>query len=89
MSVDLVIPTYSSLASARSSNFGLGMRPTSCTVIAQSEVQFEGERHSLSSAALIATNRMGFEWKSIAGPMNWKYEGEVLTDRRARLESSD
>lgn len=60
-----------------------------CTVISQSEVKFEGERHSLSSAALIATNRMGFEWKSIAGPMNWKYEGEVLTDRRARLESGD
>ncbi|MDA8619853.1 GIY-YIG nuclease family protein [Luminiphilus sp.] len=60
-----------------------------CKVISDSRVEFEGDQHSLSSAALIATNRMGFDWKSIAGPLNWKFEGEVLAERRARLESSD
>ncbi|SVB25236.1 uncharacterized protein METZ01_LOCUS178090 [marine metagenome] len=61
----------------------------SCKVISNNRVEFEGENHSLSSAALIATNRMGFKWKSIAGPLNWMYEGEVLDVRRSRLESSD
>jgi len=60
-----------------------------CTVISNTRVEFESDSHSLSSAALIAKNRMGFNWRTIAGPLNWKFEGEVLDDRRARLESSD
>jgi hypothetical protein len=60
-----------------------------CIVKTPTRVEFEGEDHSLSSAALIATNRMGFNWKSIAGPLNWKFDGEVLDNRRARLESSE
>ena len=60
-----------------------------CIVKSRTRVEFEGEDHSLSSAALIAKNRMGFNWKTIAGPLNWKFEGEVLDDRRVRLESSE
>lgn len=60
-----------------------------CKVVSESRIEFEGNQHSLSSAALIATNRMGFNWKSIAGPFNWKYEGEVLAERRSRLEGAD
>jgi len=60
-----------------------------CTVTSNTRVEFEGENHSLSSAGLIAKNRMGFNWKTFAGPLNWKYEGEILFDRRARLESSE
>ena len=60
-----------------------------CKVKPNNRVDFEGEDHSLSSAALIATNRMGFNWGAISGPLNWKYEGETLAERRARLESND
>ena len=60
-----------------------------CTVKSHTRVEFEGKDHSLSSAALIATNRMGFNWKTIAGPLNWKFNGEVLDNRRARLESNE
>lgn len=60
-----------------------------CEVVSDSKVAFEGDTHSLSGAALIAINRLGFNWKSIAGPLNWKYEGEVLADRRARLEAAE
>ena len=60
-----------------------------CKVISSSRVEFEGADHSLSSAALIATNRMGFNWKTIAGPLNWKFEGEVLDERRRRLEEEE
>ena len=60
-----------------------------CEVLSKNKVKFEGEEHSLSSAALIATNNMGFNWKTIAGPLHWKYEGEVLDDRRRRYEEGN
>ena len=60
-----------------------------CEVKSKSRVIFEGEDHSLSSAALIATNRLGFNWKTIAGPLNWKFDGEVLDERRKRFEEGD
>lgn len=60
-----------------------------CTVKSHTRVEFEGEDHSLSSAGLIAKNRMGYNWRTLAGPLNWKFEGEVLDDRRLRLESSE
>ncbi len=57
-----------------------------CKVISSTRVEFEGNNHSLSSAGLIAINRMGYSWKSMPGPLNWKYDGEVLDSRRIRLE---
>ena len=60
-----------------------------CKVISENKVEFEKDEHSLSSAGLIATNRMGFNWKSIAGPLNWKFEGKILDERRKRYESED
>ena len=60
-----------------------------CRVISKTRVEFEGEDHSLSSAALIAIQRMGYEWKSIAGPLNWKHEGVVIDTLRRRLEDQD
>ena len=60
-----------------------------CTVSSKNKVMFDGKEHSLSSAALIATNNMGFNWKSIAGPMHWKYEGEILDERRKRYDEGE
>jgi hypothetical protein len=60
-----------------------------CKVLSRNKVEFEDEEHSLSSAALIATNNMGFNWKTIAGPLHWKYEGAVLDDRRRRYEEGN
>ena len=60
-----------------------------CKVVSKNRVEFEGKNHSLSSAALIATNNMGFNWKTIAGPLNWKYDGEVLDERRKRYEEGE
>jgi len=57
-----------------------------CKVISNTKVEFEGQEHSLSSAALIAKNRLGFKWKTIAGPLKWLYEGETVDARRNRLE---
>ena len=55
--------------------------------MSNTKVEFEGEEHSLSSAALIAKNRLGFKWKTIAGPLKWIYEGETVDARRQRLEN--
>ena len=60
-----------------------------CKVLSKTRVEFEGKDHSLSSAALKATNDMGFNWKTIAGPLHWKYEGEILDVRRKRYESGE
>ena len=60
-----------------------------CTVLSDNRVDFEGENCSLSGAALKVTHRMGFNWKRISGPKNWKFEGEVLVVRRARLEAKE
>lgn len=60
-----------------------------CRVISKTRVEFEGEDHSLSSAALIAIRRMGYEWRSIAGPLNWTYEGVVVDTVRRRLDDQD
>jgi hypothetical protein len=57
-----------------------------CSVSSATRVEFEDQDYSLSSAALIAVKRMGYNWKTIAGPLNWKFSGEVLDQRRSRLE---
>ena len=68
-------------------NQALGM--LGLVIGSKNKVEFEGSEHSLSSAGLIATNRFGFNWKSVAGPLNWKFEGEILDERRKRYESGD
>jgi len=73
------IPLGSTLTFIRDEN-------VTCKVVSSSRVEFEGDDHSLSSAALIAIKRLGFNWKTIAGPLNWKYEDEVLDERRKRIE---
>ena len=47
------------------------------------------EEHSLSSAGLVATNNMGIKWKSISGPLTWKFDGELLDDLRQRIEEGE
>ena len=57
-----------------------------CTVIDNKYVEFEGERTSLSAAALKIVNDMGYTWTQISGPTYWEFEGETLVARRLRLE---
>lgn len=45
-------------------------------------ISFEGQRHSLSSAALILAHRSGLNWKTIRGPQFWKHEGKTLVEIR-------
>lgn len=57
-----------------------------CTVIQQKiKVNFRGEELSLSTAAAKALGRNSSA--GLRGPAYWKYEDELLTDRRDRMES--
>ena len=76
------IPVGSKLIFIRDEN-------VNCKEISLSRVEFNRNDHSLSSAALIAINRMGFNWKTIAGPLNRKFEGEVLDGVRGRLKGEE
>ena len=57
-------------------------------VVDHKRIEFEGEVTSLSAAALKIVHRMGYTWQQIAGPSYWEFEGETLSARRERLESS-
>ena len=49
-------------------------------VLDDTGVEFEGARHSLTSAALLVAHRNGYTWKTIRGPGFWKYEGKTLVE---------
>jgi hypothetical protein len=34
-------------------------------------------------------NRMGYSWGIILGSCSWKFDEEILTDRRVRIESNE
>jgi len=57
-----------------------------CTVLDKHEVEFEGERMSLTKSALIIIKRLEYTWDHIAGPQYWMYKDETLYRRKKRLE---
>ena len=60
-----------------------------CKVIDNKRVEFEGQPTSLSRSAHEIVHRLGYDWKAVAGPDYWEYDGETLTARRLRLEDED
>ena len=61
----------------------------SCIVVDHRSVEFEGVVTSLSASALAIVKRMGYDWKQIAGPAYWEFEGETLDERRRRMEEDN
>ena len=58
-----------------------------CEVINNSQIEFRGEPMSLSRAANILIEEMGYDWGgAIAGPMFWCWHGETLHDLRLKNE---
>ena len=60
-----------------------------CVVVDHKKVEFEGEVTSLTAAALTIVHRMGYDWKQIAGPQYWEFDGETLSELRRRMEAAD
>lgn len=57
------------------------------TVLAGGRLDFEGEVTSPSAAALKALHRMGYQTPTASGSEYWMFEGELLDERRRRIEA--
>ena len=57
------------------------------TVLDSGKVSFMGETMSLSGAALKALQGMGYKSTSVSGSDYWMFDGELLDERRIRLEA--
>ena len=57
-----------------------------CIVTEGNKVDYEGQRYSLSGLALKLLNAAGFNWVTAAGPKYFLYQGELLSERRDRME---
>jgi len=60
-----------------------------CTVISNREVEYEGEKYSLTGLAKILLNNMGYNWKSVQGPMYFKYNDKTLNEIRNDIENEE
>ena len=47
-------------------------------VVENDQIEFRGNVTSLSPAALIIVQEMGYKWTKIAGPQFWMYKGKTL-----------
>ena len=57
-------------------------------VLDHKKITHRNSETSLSAAALLLLNEMGSTRTAVAGPRFWKYEGEILSDLRNRMERS-
>lgn len=57
-----------------------------CSVLDEKRVLFRHESLSLTKAALIVLNEMGYDWDRAAGPNFWCFEGQKLSDLRRQIE---
>lgn len=56
-------------------------------VLEGNKISYQGEILSLSAAALKALQEMGYRSTSVSGSDYWMFEGELLDERRIRLEA--
>lgn len=57
------------------------------TVVDGGKVDFKGEILSLSAAALKALHSLGYKTPSASGSDYWIFDGELLDERRRRMEA--
>lgn len=60
-----------------------------CKVVDDRNIEYEGEKMSLSASADLILKNMGYAWKAVSGPGTWQFEGETLYDRRKRMEEGN
>ena len=58
-----------------------------CEIFDDNQVKFRGKVTSLSNAAFIAIQELGYDWNAISGPAFWCYEGKSLYDMRKEIDS--
>jgi hypothetical protein len=57
-------------------------------VVDDTRINFQGQVTSLSASALIILSEMGYKSTTVAGTDYWLFEGETLSNRRNRIETS-
>jgi hypothetical protein len=57
------------------------------TVVDGNKVNLDGEELSLSAAALKVLGQLGYKTPAASGSWYWMFEGELLDERRRRLEA--
>lgn len=57
------------------------------TVQQDNRVRYQGQEMSLSAAALAALHRLGYRTPTASGSEHWLFEGELLDERRRRMEA--
>lgn len=57
------------------------------TVLVAGMVDFQGETLSLSAAAIKALHSLGYKTTAASGSEYWKFDGELLDERRNRMEA--
>lgn len=57
------------------------------TVVDGNKVEVDGKRMSLSPAALYILQKMGYKSTSVSGSEYWRFDDELLVERRARIEA--
>lgn len=56
-------------------------------VMPDNRVSYDGQEMSISAAALSALHRLGYRTPAASGSEYWMYEGELLDERRRRMEA--
>lgn len=78
----LEIPNGSRLVFARN-------EAETCTVVGENKVSYNGQEYSLSGLAKELLHKHGIYWTTVQGASEFKYNGELLTERRARIERGE
>jgi len=60
---------------------------STATVVDNGRVSFNGEELALAAAALKVLRGMGYTTPTANGSLYWKFDGELLDERRRRLEA--
>ena len=73
------VPIGAELTFARGEGF-------TATVVDNRTIEFRGAKTSLSAAAALVLDELGYSGSSFAGTSYWLYEGQTLDERRRELE---
>ena len=60
-----------------------------CIVSDHNQVIYNGETMSLSQAALLVVNNLGYNWKAVSGPEYWVLDGQTLDEHRRMFDESE
>lgn len=82
--------TFSMLKISVGSELTLNRDPAiKAKVVGDREIECDGKRGLLGKITRdIFASRLGIDWGTVRGTNEWSFQGEILTDRRGRIENS-